>query len=339
MDAARHELAAEIRYHHFVQYEFARQWSGFRDRCRVLGVGLIGDMAIYVAHESADVWASPELFHLDETAQPALVAGVPPDYFSVTGQRWGHPTYRWDRMRENGYRWWAARLGRVLGNFDAVRLDHFIGFQRYWEIPASCPTAVEGRWVDGPGAELFDVLQRELGQMPVIAEDLGAVTPEVIALRQRFGFPGMRVLQFAFGGDPAENDHLPHRYPFSCVVYTGTHDNDTARGWYASLGADVAAKKDGAAREQAFLGKYLGRSPAEIHWDLVRLAFGSTADLAIVPMQDLLGLGAEGRMNTPGVASGNWEWRMAESAYDDRIGTRLRDLAGTFGRLAPKPVG
>jgi 4-alpha-glucanotransferase len=332
---ARQELAGEIRYHHFCQYEFARQWSGFRDQCRVLGIGLIGDVPIYVAHESADVWAHPELFHLDDAGRPALVAGVPPDYFSPTGQRWGHPLYRWDRLREDGYAWWVARLGRVLGMFDAVRLDHFIGFQHYWEIPASCPTAVEGRWVEGPGADLFDALQRELGSMPIIAEDLGVVTPEVITLRDRYDFPGMRVLQFAFGGDHSWNDHLPHRYPFSCVVYTGTHDNDTTRGWFRALGVRAEAGDADARRELAFLRRYLGGESTAIHWDMTRLAILSTADLAIIPAQDLLGIGPEGRMNLPSTPTGNWEWRMEEAALDDRIGARLRDLAETYGRVSP----
>lgn len=332
---ARQELADEIRLHQFYQYEFARQWSELRDRCRVLGIGLIGDVPIYVAHESADVWAHPELFHLDDAGRPVLVAGVPPDYFSPTGQRWGHPLYRWDRLRENGYAWWVARLGRVLGMFDAVRLDHFIGFHRYWEIPASCPTAVEGRWAEGPGADLFDALQRELGSIPIIAEDLGVVTPGVIALRDRYGFPGMRVLQFAFGGNPSLNDHLPHRYPFSCVVYTGTHDNDTTLGWYHALCARADAGDAEAVRERAFLRRYLGGEPAAIHWDLARLAIHSTADLAIIPAQDLLGVGPEGRMNLPSTPTGNWEWRMEESALDDRIGIRLRDLTETYGRVPP----
>ncbi len=332
LSRARRELADDVRVHQFFQYEFARQWSELRDRCRVLGIGLIGDIPIYVAHESADVWAHPELFHLDAEGRPALVAGVPPDYFSPTGQRWGHPLYRWDRMGENGYSWWIARLGRVLGMFDAVRLDHFIGYRRYWEIPASCPTAVEGRWVDGPGTRIFDALRSELGEIPIIAEDLGVVTPEVVALRERYGFPGMRVLQFAFGGDSDLNDHLPHRYPFACVVYTGTHDNDTTVSWYQTLCARVAAGEADAVRERAFLWRYLGGEPKAIHWDLARLASLSTADLVILPAQDLLGIGSEGRMNLPSTAGGNWEWRLEDGALDDRIGTRLRDLTMTYGR-------
>ncbi len=333
---ARH--AGEILHQKFLQYEFARQWSCLRDHCRVRGIGLLGDMPIYVAHESADVWAHQEIFQLDERGRPAFVAGVPPDYFSATGQRWGHPLFHWDRQRERGYDWWIARLGRSLGMFDAVRLDHFIGFHRYWEIPARCETAVEGQWRSGPADDFFAAVQRELGPVPILAEDLGAVTPEVTALRDRWGFPGMRVLQFAFGGDPAVNDHLPHRYPFSCAVYTGTHDNDTSVGWYRELSARAERDEPGARREKAFFQRYTGSDGRAVHWDLIRLAQASVSDLAIAPMQDILGLDSTARMNRPSTATGNWRWRLEPSLLDPGIAQRLRTLSETYGRV-PAPAG
>lgn len=333
---ARELLAAEIRIETFLQYEFARQWSALRDHCRVRGVGLIGDVPIYVAQESADVWSNQEQFQLRPDGAPAFVAGVPPDYFSQTGQRWGHPLFHWERMRDAGYDWWLARLGRAFGLFDAVRLDHFIGFVRYWEIPAEKETAVEGRWVDGPGEHFLRAVQEELGKLPIIAEDLGLVTPEVRALRDRFELPGMRVLQFAFHGDPRRNDHLPHLHPVRCVVYTGTHDNDTTVGWRDELARSAAAGDAEAARALDYARRYAGTDGHELHWDLIRLAHASVAALAIVPMQDLLGLGSASRMNRPSEPTGNWDWRMEDGAIDPRLTERLRALTETYVRTPPR---
>lgn len=336
LERARRRLAPEIARHKYIQFELGRQWGVLRDRCRASRVGLIGDLPIFVAHESSDVWAHPDAFWLDEKGRSTVVAGVPPDYFSRTGQRWGHPLYRWDVLRARGYGWWMDRLARTFELFDAIRLDHFIGFVRYWEIPASCPTAVEGRWVAGPGEDFFHAVIRRFGGAPIIAEDLGLVTPEVIALRERFQLPGMRVLQFAFGGDPARNPHLPHSYMQPTVVYTGTHDNDTTAGWYRELcnRADREEEAD-AVRERAFLLRYAVSDGREIHWDLIRLAHSSCANLAVIPMQDLLGLGSEARMNLPSAATGNWEWRMEAGAASPEMAGRLRGITETYVRAAP----
>lgn len=360
---AYEDLREPVRHHAYLQYEAARQWRGLRERSAKKGVSLIGDIPIFVAHESADVWANPEVFSLDEQGQPTVVAGVPPDYFSATGQRWGHPLYRWDVLRERGYGWWMARFRRTLALFDVVRIDHFIGFVRYWEIPASSETAVNGRWVQGPGEEFFHRLREELGRIPVIAEDLGTVTEEVVSLREKFRMPGMRVLQFAFGGDARTNDHLPHLHTRPNVVYTGTHDNDTTVGWYRDLrkraglngngrsgeGADTADRAAGPApgkgeaearraarREHEFLLSYLGTKGKDVHWDMIRLAHGSVADIAMIPAQDLLGVGSEARMNMPSAATGNWAWRMPEGALTPAIAARLRSLTETYGRLLPR---
>ena len=282
----------------------------------MLGVRLIGDLPIFVAHDSADVWAHRELFFLDPQGQPTVIAGVPPDYFSATGQRWGNPLYRWD---EATLRWWLQRFAALLARFDAVRLDHFIGFTRYWEIPAGEPTAQNGRWRQGPGARLFE----RLGPAPLIAEDLGAVTPEVTALRDQFGFPGIKILQFAFGTDPQGPTFLPHNYRSNSVAYTGTHDNDTTVGWFGKLGK----------AERAAALAYLGSSGREIHWEMLRAVWASVANLAIAPMQDLLGLGSDARMNTPGTAQDNWEWRL-EGLPGSEVQQRLRELSSTYGRSA-----
>ena len=294
--------------------------------CAGAGIGVIGDVPFFVAHESAEVWAHPELFQLEPDGRPSQVAGVPPDYFSRNGQLWGNPLYRWDVLRRQAYGWWADRLAAAFDRFDAVRLDHFIGFHRCWAVPRNAKTARVGVFVKGPGAELFRKLQRRLGTIPLIAEDLGTVTPQVEALRDRFGFPGMRVLQFAFGGDPGRNPHLPHAYPPRCVVYTGTHDNDTIMGWFRCAGGEQT-------RALEYLG--LRRNAArlrEFNWEMVRLALISGARLAIVPMQDLLGLGSGARMNRPGIAEGNWEWRLAEGALTDALADRLHALTRVYGR-------
>ncbi len=316
LDRARQALRAEIEQQRFEQYLFVRHWQALRDESAMLGVRLIGDLPIFVAHDSADVWAHRELFFLDPQGQPTVIAGVPPDYFSKTGQRWGNPLYRWD---EATLQWWLQRFAAMLARFDAVRLDHFIGFTRYWEIPAEEPTAQNGRWRPGPGARLFE----KLGPLPLIAEDLGAVTPEVTALRDQFGFPGIKLLQFAFGTDPQAPTFLPYHYDRNAVAYTGTHDNDTTSGWFWKLGAE----------ERAAALAYLGSAGREIHWEMLRAVWASVANLAIAPVQDLLGLGSEARMNTPGTAQDNWEWRL-ESLPGAAVQQRLRDLTSTYGRSA-----
>ena len=317
----RHRLADEIAFQQYLQYQFFRQWCAVKRYANRRGIQIIGDVPIFVAYDSADVWIHPELFYLDESGNPTVVAGVPPDYFSPTGQLWGNPLYRWDVLARDDYAWWIQRLRATLRLVDIVRLDHFRGFEAYWEVPATEETAVHGRWVKGPGARFFYAVRRALGETPIIAEDLGVITPEVEALRRRFGFPGMKVLQFAFATD-ASNEYLPHNYERNCVVYTGTHDNDTTVGWFCSLPEE----------ERAFCLKYLGSDGREIHWDLIRLAMMSVADTVIVPLQDVLGLGSEARMNYPGRLGGNWAWRYTEGALTEEVCERLAELTETYGR-------
>lgn len=343
LEKARRELADDIAHFELEQYLFDRQWTAFRATCAERGVGLIGDAPIFVDHESADVWANQKYFRLDASGESTHVAGVPPDYFSKTGQRWGNPLYRWKRLARDGYSWWIERVTCLLRRFDVVRLDHFIGFARYWEVPASESTAENGRWMQGPGADLFDRLRAELGPLPIIAEDLGAVTPKVRALRDRFELPGMRILQFAFGGDTQASCFLPHNYVHRCVAYTGTHDNDTIRGWFEDEGAGPGNPRTSAqARtERAAAIRYvagpdatsLGDAP---HWELVRVVHASVAAIAIVPMQDVLGLDNSARMNVPGAPDGNWEWRVDERSLDADLARKLHALAETYGRLPSK---
>lgn len=324
-------LRVEVRFHQFVQWRFHLAWTSLREAAQKHGVALVGDIPIFVGHDSADVWAHQTLFQLDAAGEPTFVAGVPPDYFSATGQRWGNVLYRWDVHAKTGYAWWAARFRSMLARFDAVRVDHFIGFHRYWAIPASSPTAIEGHYEPGPGAALFDALARSLGEVPIIAEDLGVVTPEVTQLRLRFGFPGMQVLQFSLSPDPSARGNLPHAAHASTVVYTGTHDNDTTRGWFDDL--VLRAKKDGAAaQELAFVKRYLPTDGTDIAWDMLRLAFRSHAATAIVPVQDLLGLPTEARMNVPGKTDGNWGFRVNAGALDAPLAARLRELTETYAR-------
>lgn len=320
---ARRDLADEVAVHRALQFLFFLQWSRLRERARARGVTLIGDVPIFVAHDSADVWAHPEWFHLDPGGRPTVVAGVPPDYFSEDGQRWGNPLYRWEALAAEGYRWWIERLRWTLDLVDVVRLDHFRGFEAYWEVPASAPTAREGRWVPGPGASFLEALRAALGGLPLIAEDLGVITPEVTALREAFGLPGMKVLQFAFDGDP-DNPYLPHNYEPGYVVYTGTHDNDTASGWFA--GAPEATRD--------FCLRYLASEGRAIAWDLVRAAWSSVARWALAPMQDLLGLGSEARMNVPGRPEGNWRWRLLPGQADAALAARLAEVNHLYGRAA-----
>lgn len=283
------------------QYAFDRAWRALRAAAGERGILLFGDVPMYVAPDSADVWAHRDLFSVDEAGRMDAVAGVPPDYFARDGQRWGNPTYRWQDHAAQGYRWWIERLRVQLGRFDLLRLDHFRGLEAYWEIPSGAATAREGRWRPGPGAGLLAALRTALGRLPLVAEDLGVVTAEVERLRDSFALPGMRVLQFGFDGSP-HNPHLPHTYPQACVAYTGTHDNDTSAGWFASL--DPAA--------QAGVTDYLGCAAEEVASAMIWALLDSRAALVVVPAQDLLGLGGEARMNVPGVSGGNWRWRLAD---------------------------
>jgi 4-alpha-glucanotransferase len=334
---ARERSIVEVRYHQFVQYEFHRQWKALRDHCDTLGLGLFGDLPIFVAHDSADVWARPDEYYLREDGTPAVVAGVPPDYFSATGQRWGNALYRWDAHRRRGYDWWVARLASMFKKFHAVRIDHFIGFYRYWEIDAACQTAIEGRYRPGPGAAFFEALGHALGgkQLPIVAEDLGVITPEVKALRERFKLPGMRVLMFSFGTDAGAREYWPHTIGPDVVAYTGTHDNDTARGWFDELTAKAQQGDAEAAKQRAFVLRYLDSNGERVHWDLVRLAWQSAATLAVAPVQDLLGLGTGARMNVPGTAENNWTWRLDVGALTAELASEVRELTVTYGRDRP----
>jgi 4-alpha-glucanotransferase len=318
-------LVDQIRFHKYCQYQFLKQWQSLRQYASENNVQILGDIPIFVAHDSADVWAHPDLFYLDETGEPTLIAGVPPDYFSATGQRWGNPLYRWDLLEQLGYTWWIDRVHHTFSLVDVLRIDHFRGFEAYWEIPAEEPTAVVGRWVKGPGERLFRALQGGLGDLPIIAEDLGVVTPAVVALREQFGFPGMKVLQFAFDSD-ASNPYLPFNLDHDCVIYTGTHDNDTTRGWYEAQKEDMRHK----------VRLYLGTEGRDINWDFIRLAFSSVADIAVVPLQDVLGLGTKARMNLPGEPSGNWQWRYQSGVLTEPLAERLLSLTEIYGRQGLK---
>ncbi len=322
--AARTALAVAVDAQRFRQFLFFRQWDAVRAHARARGVRIIGDLPIFVAHDSADVWGHRELFRLDAAGRSTVVAGVPPDYFSATGQLWGNPLYRWEVSERSGHAWWIERVRSALSLVDVVRIDHFRGFEAYWEIPGDAITAATGRWVKGPGAPFFHTVRDALGELPIIAEDLGVVTPEVLALRDGLGLPGMKVLQFAFG-DGGANPYLPHHHVPNSVVYTGTHDNDTTRGWYATA---PEAERDLARR-------YLGRDGHDIAWDLIRAAFASVADTAVVPLQDVLDLGSEGRMNRPGtLGGGNWGWRFTWAQFSDLRRARLESLAALYSRRA-----
>jgi 4-alpha-glucanotransferase len=332
LDRWRAELDGEIRFHQFIEYIFALQWNRLRGLCRARNIQLIGDLPIFVALDSADVWSRPDLFQLDERGRPTVVAGVPPDYFSATGQLWGNPLYRWEAHAAEGYAWWIERLRASTNRVDLVRLDHFRGFEAYWEVPADAPTAVSGRWVPGPGEPFLQAVRHGLGDLPLIAEDLGVITPEVEALRDHFGLPGMRVLQFAFGDDAKACDYLPYSYVRNCIVYTGTHDNDTTVGWFQGSTGQTTQTEEVKAAEREFVLRYTGTTGAEIHWDLIRLAFGSVANTAIIPLQDVLGLGSEARMNIPGIPTGNWRWRFLPGQIDAATRARLADLTAVFNR-------
>jgi 4-alpha-glucanotransferase len=324
-DAVPEKVAAESEYQEFLQLTFFRQWDRLRWEARRRGILLFGDVPIYVPSGSVDVEVHPELFALDDSGHAVDVAGVPPDFFSETGQLWGYPLYRWDRMAEDGYEWWIERLRAAFRMTDIVRLDHFRAFASYWAVPAGERTAVNGRWLPGPGRDLFDAVRRELGKVPLVAEDLGTITPDVKRLLAKLGIPGMKVLQFAFS--EADSPYLPHRHVRNAVVYTGTHDNDTTRGWWGTLDPDA----------QRRVHEYLGSAGVEIEWDLIRAAYASVADRAIVPLQDVFGLGSEARMNTPAEAEGNWSWRAREQDFANDRNARLRRLASLTGRRKKDP--
>jgi len=323
----------EIDIQRFWQFQFARQWQALKRYCNELGIRIMGDMPIYVAHDSADVWANPEPFELDARGRPLVVSGVPPDYFCADGQLWGNPLYRWDRIARDGYRWWIERFQHALSVVDMIRLDHFRGFEAYWEVPGGEPTARNGRWVKGPGEALFEAAENVLGPLPIVAENLGVITPEVEAIRHRFHYPGMSVLQFAFGTDPQASTFLPHNYPRELVAYTGTHDNDTTVGWWNSAPSLNSTRSQyDIAKEHAAACAYLNTDGHEINWTFIRAVLASVADTALAPMQDVLGLGSEARMNLPGSTRNHWRWRMHGGALTAELSGRLRTLAELYDR-------
>ena len=322
LDRTAEELADAIEQQRFRQFLFSRQWKRLRRRAVELGIRILGDVPIFVAHDSADVWSRPDQFDLDSSGRPRVVAGVPPDYFTATGQLWGNPLYLWERHADEGYAWWIHRLSQTLRLVDGIRLDHFRGFQAHWEVPGGAPTAENGQWVEGPGARFFEAVRAALGSLPIVAEDLGVITAQVRSLRDRFELPGMKVLQFAFSGE-ADNEHLPHNFLHRCVAYTGTHDNDTTRGWF--LSAPEA--------EQQSCERYLGHAPVGIAWDLLRLLWASVANWAIAPLQDFFSLDGRGRMNFPGRPQGNWSWRFSEAQLTPELQEQILELNRTYGRL------
>ena len=322
LDEAQKLFFDRIKLHRFGQFLFRKQWKALKEYANSKGIEVIGDMPIFVAHDSADVWAHPEFWRLDEKGYPVAVAGVPPDYFSETGQLWGNPLYDWEALEKADFSWWVERFRSLLELVDWIRVDHFRGFAGFWEIPAGEETAIHGRWVAGPGKKLFHSLQEKLGKLPVLAEDLGVLTPDVIELRDHFGFPGMKILQFAFDCEE-ENNYFPHLYPENCVVYTGTHDNDTTLGWYKK--ADSPSKK--------LFKEYIGKCEMEEpNWDLIRLGHASVAEKSIVPLQDLLSLGTKARLNTPGTLGGNWGWRFEEGELKEEIVERFLRMTKLYNR-------
>lgn len=327
LQTAKQELAGETMLRRVVQFFFYEQWHALRLYCAQRSIRVVGDIAIFVDYDSADVWAGRELYRLRDDLEPEVVSGVPPDAFSSTGQRWGNPLYNWDAMRAQGYEWWIRRLRWATQTCDYIRLDHFRGFAQFWEIPAHEPTAMHGRWVDGPGDELFNRLREALGSLPFFAEDLGVITPDVVALRERLQIPGMAVLQFAFG-DPGAHIYLPHRLTADRVIYTGTHDNDTTLGWWNSGVGDY---------ERRAIESLVGRCEDGVNWALVRLAQSSIASLSVVPLQDVLSLGSEARLNIPSTTTGNYRWRYRPGALTRELAEKLAHLAEVTDRL-PQPM-
>lgn len=323
LEKFRSELSSNVQEQKYMQWQFFRQWCALKEYANGKGISIIGDIPIFVAYDSADVWAQPGFFKLDSHGRPTVVAGVPPDYFSETGQLWGNPVYRWEAIAEDGFSWWIKRLASSLVLYDFVRIDHFRGFAAHWEVPATEETAVNGQWVPVPGERLFNAVLNALGApLPILAEDLGLITPDVEVLRDKFEFPGMKVLHFAFGSGP-DNYYLPHNYSRCCVAYTGTHDNNTTRGWFDEVGE----------HERQHALTYLRCSVEEVVWELIRAAFSSVAAYAVVPIQDLFELDARSRMNIPGMPSRNWEWRMSEKMLEEAPAERLRSLTEFYNRL------
>ena len=318
------KLADEIFYHKFVQFIFHKQWFELKEYANSKNIKIIGDLPIFVAFDSADVWANRELFEVDENGNPIFIAGVPPDYFSSTGQRWGNPHYKWEVMEKNDYEWWRERIQSLLKMTDIIRIDHFRGFYNYWKIPGDAPTAEKGEWVLGPGEKFFSVLEKYFGKLPIIAEDLGILVPGVYDLRDKFNLPGMKILQFAFGTH-GEKKFLPHRYPKNCAVYTGSHDNDTTLGWWNSI------QNDGTDTKEFFL-KYTNSNGTDVCWDLIKLAYSSIADIVIIPLQDFLRLGTEARMNFPGKENHNWQWRFSWDQIYDGLSYQIKELTQLYER-------
>ena len=316
-------LQDEIRYHQFLQFVFFKQWKTIHHYAKNKGISIIGDIPIFIGLDSADAWANPDIFFFDQSCNPTVVAGVPPDGFSPTGQLWGNPLYRWSEMGKNNYEWWIQRFAKSLEMVDVIRVDHFIGFVNYWAVPATDDTAKNGVWEPGPGRKIFDAVKEKLGELPIIAEDLGVITPDVIKLRETFDFPGMKILQFAFYNG-MDSDFLPHHYTRNCVVYTGTHDNETTRGWYSNAPDDV----------RKFANEYLNfdGSESEFSWKLIETAWKSRADLAIVPLQDVLNLDNSARMNFPGTANGNWQWRARKEDITKELAEKLASITQRYLR-------
>jgi len=332
-DQWRKRLGPELDLYKYYQFEFFDQWRALKHHAARNGIRIMGDVPIYVAHDSADVWAHTEYFELDESGNPARVAGVPPDYFSATGQLWGNPLYRWDVLAATGYKWWIDRLAAALSMVDVIRLDHFRGFEAYWAVAAKETTAVNGQWIKGPGAALLEAAGDALGALPLVAENLGVITPEVEAIRNQFGFPGMSILQFAFGKDPQAPDFRPHNYPRERVAYTGTHDCDTTVGWWTSSGKGESTRTaEDIRKEHEYTSRYLNLDGQEIHWAFIRALMASVADTVVFPLQDVLGLGSQARMNLPGTPSGNWRWRVTRDAFTPELIRRLRNLTETYER-------
>jgi 4-alpha-glucanotransferase len=329
----RDRLTPLVERYRIEQFLFFDQFRSLRAACRERGIRLMGDLPIYVAHDSADVWSHRNLFQLEPSGRPRVQSGVPPDYFSATGQLWGNPIYNWDVLRADSFRWWIRRMRAAFDMFDLVRIDHFRGFEAYWEVPGTAQTAIDGRWVKGPDAAFFDAMVAALGPLPIVAENLGVITPQVEALRERFGFPGMAILQFAFGTDTQAANFRPHNYPRERVVYTGTHDNDTTLGWWQSTGeGDSTRTPEDVAKEKEFARRYLDTDGREMNWTLIRAALASVADTVLIPMQDVLGLGSEARMNLPGREAGNWRFRFTWDQLTRATTQRLRSLIDTYSR-------
>lgn len=329
----REKLSSQTEEHAFRQFLFFKQWRALRRYCVEHNVRLMGDIPIYVSHDSADVWAHRENFELDEHGRPTYVAGVPPDYFSETGQLWGNPIYRWSHLAQEGYRWWIDRFRSTHASFDIIRLDHFRGFEAYWQVPSSEKTAINGAWVKAPGSEFFQTLISCLGELNIVVENLGLITPEVEALRREFGFPGMAVLQFGFTADESSGSSFqPHNFERNLVAYTGTHDNDTTVGWWNSFDANENAGAPALSRAKQRVLRYFAAPDNDIHWTFIRGLEASVAQIAIVPMQDILGLGSEARMNTPATAEHNWRWRMKPGAFTPALTARLREYVDLYER-------